>query len=58
MLQDVPGRVSQLAVENYTGRTAVLSWEIPASHGAEISRYTILYRPYQVSHCNLTSAYR
>ena len=45
-LQDVPDRVPQLAVLDYSSRAANLSWVAPSDNQSPITRYTILYKPY------------
>ena len=45
-LQDVPDRVPQLTVLDYSSRVANLSWVAPSDNQSPITRYTILYKPY------------
>ena len=47
-LQDVPDRVPQLTVLDYSSRAANLSWVAPSDNQSPITRYTILYKPYTV----------
>ena len=45
--QDVPDKVPQLVVLDYSSRSANLSWVAPADNQSPITRYTILYKPYR-----------